>query len=360
MVHYYYAVATANIVSMSHSNSSSVPEGEDAAAFNFQASQSMDLAAVLQLCCGNRRSGQITFRSGQSYGFVYIQHGHVLHAMCGVMEGEDAIYRMLSWPEGLFSLDQDILPHKKTVTLTWEQLLFEGARRADDADEGAGSVLTTPVVTAEPVTSTRIKDSLPKLTLILPDQSPLTYELEAEYTHVGRASGNEVPLPYASVSNRHCIFILSGSDVLLRDLNSSNGTVVNGQAISETILRPGDLIQVGAVQIKFEPGVRRPKLTQTSPTGYGAHSDLREVSGGAIPSRTTAKLPNRSSLPTGGGVKDDSAFVKGESPISYENLAKPEQPSKRPPPLLLVIGAGVILVLALLGGGYYYFVILHR
>jgi pSer/pThr/pTyr-binding forkhead associated (FHA) protein len=359
MVHYYYAVATANIVSMSHSNSSSVPEGENAAAFHIQASQSMDLAAVLQLCCGNRRSGQITFRSGESYGFVYIQHGHVLHAMCGMMEGEDAIYRMLSWPQGVFSLDQDILPHKKTVTLTWEQLLFEGARRADDADQGASNVLTTPVVTAEPVTSTRSKDSLPKLTLILPDQSPLTYELEAEYTHVGRASGNEVPLPYGSVSNRHCIFILSGADVLLRDLNSSNGTVVNGQSISETILRPGDLIQVGVVQIKFEPGVRRPKLTQTSPTGYGAGSDLREVStSGGLPSRTTVKLPNRSSLPSG-GVKDDSAFVKGESPISYENLAKPEQPSNTKPMLLMIVG-GVIVVLALLGGGYYYFVILHR
>src|SRR6202000_2102823 len=86
---------------------------------------------VLQMCCLSHRSGQITFRSGESYGFIYIQQGRVLHALCGTVEGEEAIYTMLTWPGGGFSLDEDILPHKKTVNLTWEQLLFEGARRAD-------------------------------------------------------------------------------------------------------------------------------------------------------------------------------------------------------------------------------------
>ena len=101
----------------------------------------MGLPEVLQMCCLSRRSGQITFRSGESYGFIYIQHGRVLHALCGTTEGEEAIYSMLTWPGGGFSLDEDILPHKKTVTLTWEQLLFEGARRADVRHDGAEIIL---------------------------------------------------------------------------------------------------------------------------------------------------------------------------------------------------------------------------
>jgi len=116
---------------MSHPNSNPAPTPDKSGASGFSAQSQMGLPEVLQMCCLSRRSGQITFRSGESYGYIYIQHGRVLHALCGTTEGEEAIYSMLLWPGGGFSLDEDILPHKKTVSLTWEQLLFEGARRAD-------------------------------------------------------------------------------------------------------------------------------------------------------------------------------------------------------------------------------------
>jgi pSer/pThr/pTyr-binding forkhead associated (FHA) protein len=346
---------------MSYPNSGPNPDDGNTPSLNFNSPQETGLAEILQMCCGNHRSGQITFRSGPSQGFVYIQHGRVLHALCGSVEGEEAVYLMLSWPGGGFSLDEDILPHKKTVSLTWEQLLFEGARRADSGPAEARNLPVRPTITIEPVTSSRVTDSQPKLTLNLPDQRPLIYQIEAEYTHVGRATGNEIPLEYPSVSNRHCIFILSGPDVILRDLNSSNGTIVNGETISEVILRPGDVIQVGVVQIKFEPAVRRPKLTQTSPTSsaeFGAGSELRAATAGRVPSRTTAKLPKRAPAapPTPPPViNDDSEFVKGESAISYENLAKPEAPRKRHPLVLILVG--LFLFLVILAGAFYYLVL---
>jgi pSer/pThr/pTyr-binding forkhead associated (FHA) protein len=337
---------------MSYENSSPMPDEPISEPTNFNRQTLLSLAEVLQICCVAFKTGQITFRSNESSGYVYLQHGKVLHAVCGTVEGEEAVYRMLAWPNGTFFLDEDILPHKKTIKLSWEQLLFEGARRVDDGG-GIRDLLNSPVVTAEPVTSTRTKDSLPKLTLNLPDQRPLVYELQAEYTHVGRASGNEVPLAYPSVSNRHCIFVLSGPDVILRDLNSSNGTVVNGETISEVILRPGDVIQVGVVQIKFEPGVRRPKLTQSSPTAFGAGSEMTPSTGRA-PVFSTVKLPTRAPAePPVEEIKDDAAFVKGESAISYQKLPKPEVPSKGKPWVLIIVGT--IVLLTVLCGGYYYF-----
>ena len=62
----------------------------------------------------------------------------------------------------------------------------------------------------------------------------------------------------------------------MRDLNSSNGTYVNGEQITEAILRPGDNIQVGVIDIKFVPGVRRPKLSAASTAaarGHARHPD---------------------------------------------------------------------------------------
>jgi len=308
------------------------------------------------MCCLSLRSGQITFRSAESYGFIYIQHGRVLHALCGATEGEEAIYSMLTWPGGGFSLDEGILPHKKTVNLTWEQLLFEGARRADVGMTGSKPPTGT-ITTIEPATI-RTQDSLPRLTVTRPDLPPIVYELEKEYTHVGRASGNEISLPYPSVSNRHCIFIMSGPDIVLRDLNSSNGTYVNGEPISEVVLRPGDLIQMGTVDVKFEPGVKRPKLLPPETLSLERQSGhlKTQASGGDLFFQTT-KLPWARPRPSNiGEVKDNSAYVKGESAINYSDLPKPE-PEKDKSSWLYIAG---FLILVIIGGICYYFFLPHR
>ena len=355
MVHYYLSLATANIDSMSHPNSNPIPNPDQAATSGFSAQSQMGLPEVLQMCCLSRRSGQITFRSGESYGFIYIQQGRVLHALCGTTEGEEAIYAMLLWPGGGFSLDEDILPHKKTVKLTWEQLLFEGARRADVGLLRPVSSSDT-ITTAEPLTM-RIQDSQPKLTITRPDVAPIVYELVQEYTHVGRSAGNEIALPYPSISNRHCIFIHSGPDIVLRDLNSSNGTYVNDEIISEVILRPGDVIQTGTVTMKFEPGVKRPKLlAQETPAPRQEMGALKtQASSGALYYQTE-KLPSAPVRPSPGGkTKDDSVYVKGESAINYSDLAKPETKKKSRALLFIVI----FVLLALVGAACYYFFVLH-
>jgi pSer/pThr/pTyr-binding forkhead associated (FHA) protein len=333
----------------------SLGEGSMPQGLNFETTAG--LAEILQACCLSRRTGQITFLSGESSGFVYLQHGRVIHAVCGMVEGDEAVYHMLGWNGGRFSLNEEILPQSKTVDSSWEQLLLEGARRADQGPETPPPTGTKPVVTSAPVTSSRVRASLPKIIVLLPDERPRVYELEAEYTHLGRAPGNEIPLSDASVSNRHCIFIVNGSDVVLRDLNSSNGTVVNGQTISEVILQTGDVIQAGIVQMKFETAVRRPKLTQTLGAGNVDRSELSAVTGSRESSRSTIKLPQaRTVAPEPEVVKDDSVFVKGESAISYGNLAKPEVPSSGRSFLFVI--AGAIVILALLGGCYYYFMVL--
>src|ERR1700677_202911 len=183
MVHYYLSLATANIDAMSHPNSNPTPNPDQSATSGFSAQSQMGLPEVLQMCCLSRRSGQITFRSGESYGFIYIQHGRVLHALCGTIEGEEAIYTMLTWPGGGFSLDEDILPHKKTVASTWEQLLFEGARRADAGTVRSTKAAGPTITTAEPMTI-RMYDSQPKLTITRPDLPETTFNLQQKYTHV--------------------------------------------------------------------------------------------------------------------------------------------------------------------------------
>lgn len=356
MVHYYLTLATAIIVPMTYPNSNPIPSPDNQIPQGLNSQSPMGLAEILQMCCLSQRSGQITFHSGKSYGFVFIQHGRVLHAMCGPLEGEEAVYTLLTWPAGTFTLNEDILPHKKMVTLTWEQLLLEGARRADAGTTSLKGLNDVPITTQAPTGSIRSQENQPKLTIDRPDLPPIVCELVQEYTHAGRAPGNEICLHYPSVSSRHCVFIMNGADIILRDLNSSNGTFVNDHPVNETVLRPGDQIQIGVVQMKFEAGIKRPKLL--TPVHTATHDLPPSPMKSSRPlTRDTVKLPSARTLPPQEQEdEDDRSFMSGQSAISYENLAKPEVAKPKSPWPTLIVS---IVVLLLIGAACCYFFILR-
>ncbi len=111
----------------------------------------MGLPEIIQMCCQANRSGQIIYRASEKAGAIFLQHGQVIHASADGFEGAEAIFRMLGWPAGTFNFDESLLPNKRTVTQSWEQLLFEGGEETFGrsvieagsrlASAGAGAVL---------------------------------------------------------------------------------------------------------------------------------------------------------------------------------------------------------------------------
>lgn len=69
---------------------------------------------------------------------------------------------------------------------------------------------------------------------------------------MGRSQANQLPLKDAKVSRQHAEIKLRGTECLLIDLNSSNGTMVNGQKINEHILAENDEIQIGDFVLQFQ------------------------------------------------------------------------------------------------------------
>ena len=73
---------------------------------------------------------------------------------------------------------------------------------------------------------------------------------------IGRSASSEVPLDDASVSSRHCRVFFHDNHAFIEDLNSTNGTEVNGQTVSATAeLRDGDEIALGETRIRVELSV---------------------------------------------------------------------------------------------------------
>jgi hypothetical protein len=75
----------------------------------------------------------------------------------------------------------------------------------------------------------------------------------APVTSIGRAASNTIVLEDDYVSNEHALLMLRGQQWWLEDLNSRNGTLLNGNRLLEpTVISPGDVITIGNTQLKIE------------------------------------------------------------------------------------------------------------
>jgi len=79
------------------------------------------------------------------------------------------------------------------------------------------------------------------------------YDLTVVKTTIGRVDDNSFPIPEGSVSGHHCEVLLRGSEIVVHDLNSTNGTFINGhQVTGEAVLKPGQILRLGQVEIRLE------------------------------------------------------------------------------------------------------------
>ena len=93
-----------------------------------------------------------------------------------------------------------------------------------------------------------------KLVILNQGMTGRAFDLNVERTTVGRVEDNTLQIPDPSVSSHHAEILLRGTDILVRDLNSTNGTFLNGEKISEIVLQPGQVLRFGQVELKIDDG----------------------------------------------------------------------------------------------------------
>jgi len=90
-----------------------------------------------------------------------------------------------------------------------------------------------------------------KLVLHVPGGGTRDIRLDRDRITIGRRADNDVHLPYPAVSADHAAIITVREDSFLEDLQSTNGTLVNGNRITKHFLRDHDVIDVGRVQLVY-------------------------------------------------------------------------------------------------------------
>jgi pSer/pThr/pTyr-binding forkhead associated (FHA) protein len=91
-----------------------------------------------------------------------------------------------------------------------------------------------------------------KLVVLSAGMTGRTQELKVDKTTIGRVDDNIFQIAEASVSSHHCEVLLRGKEVVVRDLNSTNGTYINGEKITESVMKPGQILRLGQIEMRLE------------------------------------------------------------------------------------------------------------
>lgn len=93
---------------------------------------------------------------------------------------------------------------------------------------------------------------MPRIVIMMDGIVIREVELTKERTSLGRRPYNDIVIENLAVSGEHAAFFMTPRDVTIEDLNSTNGTFVNGKAIRKQLLKHGDELEVGKYKLRFE------------------------------------------------------------------------------------------------------------
>ena len=114
-----------------------------------------------------------------------------------------------------------------------------------------------------------------KLVVLSPGMTGRTQELKVDKTTIGRVEENTFQIVEPSVSSHHCEVLLRGSEVLVRDLDSTNGTYISGEKVTESPLKPGQILRLGQIEMRLE-------MDAPAPASGKRHFDRTEVISGGV------------------------------------------------------------------------------
>src|ERR1700753_1382356 len=90
-----------------------------------------------------------------------------------------------------------------------------------------------------------------KLVVLSAGMNGRIHELNVDKTTIGRVEDNTFQIADPSVSSHHCEVLLRGTDVVIHDLGSTNGSFINGEKISESVLKVGQTLRLGQIELQL-------------------------------------------------------------------------------------------------------------
>lgn len=177
----------------------------------------------------------------------------------------------------------------------------------------------------------RTNQPMAKLVVLSEGFTGLTYELKVEKTTVGRLEDNAFQIAEQSVSSHHCELLQRVDDVLVKDLNSTNGTFINGEQIKEATLKPGQILRLGQVEMRLESGTGK----AASPAPAAAAAAAKKPLDKTVVLPQGVKVGDFDQGANGRHLEGSTAFSKKSNKVNKLFV-------------MIAIGLGVLIVVAII------------
>jgi len=127
-----------------------------------------------------------------------------------------------------------------------------------------------------------------KLVLTLNSEVISEHEINGDETTIGRRFANDIHIDNLGVSGSHAKVVFFGNDAFIEDLNSTNGTFINGARIEKQLLKDNDVITIGKYQLQYKAGAKaeqdefeqtvilKPDDIRMEPTGSAAKAEAEK------------------------------------------------------------------------------------
>jgi pSer/pThr/pTyr-binding forkhead associated (FHA) protein len=133
-------------------------------------------------------------------------------------------------------------------------------------------------------------------------------QITKDKTTLGRRPYNDIVIDNLAVSGEHAVLQMVGADVFIEDLNSTNGTYINGKAVKKQLLAHNDTVEIGKYKIKYlvEDGVDYEKTMIMKPGAMppGAISNAdRPTFAHTMPAPSNSGFGGLANLPGSAAIK---------------------------------------------------------
>lgn len=188
-----------------------------------------------------------------------------------------------------------------------------------------------------PPVTTPVPEHLKRLQLVFlaPAGTPSPYTITKVPVLLGRSEIADVSLPFSSISREHAKITIENDQLVIEDLGSSNGVVINGERVKKQPIKVGDAITMGVVECKLGRVGEAIAATQFAPMASAAISSEPEVAAPAKKSSVGtlvgvgvlvavlggggAVIAMRGNNPTQASTNGNTTVVTGAEPSAANN-----------------------------------------
>lgn len=260
---------------------------------------------ALERHCARGDTGRLDFRRGGYEGQIFVSDKLIVHAQLAALEGIPALFRLFDWGDAESTWQAGLTAEKPTLHLTNEaasMLYAENLQERAELESREKERIDQAFLVPESVANSTmgLESVLKHYTISLESADPeilpggFTFADATKSSYViGSSEDCDVVLKNPTVDPLHCGVILERGSVLIWDLGAQSGVKVNSHPVTQDILKVGDVMTLGNVELRVRFQIKRPtiKPKPAPPVDPKAKPATGAVAAGPVSPTGTMPLP---------------------------------------------------------------------